>query len=128
MKKLTVTTLVLVALAFSMPRLTEPKSQHKVHTWSISDSKAYATVKVQEWGDSQFSCLEQLWTIESHWNPYAKNAVKVMGRHAGGIPQILGMSTKTKPTDQIDRGLVYIYWRYKTPCIALKHEREEGWY
>ena len=128
MKWLIGSTLVLVALAVGAPSLSEPNHKLKVRNWSITESKVYAKVKIQEWSDSQSRCLDQLWTLESHWNPLARNSTKVGGRHAGGIPQILGMSTKTLPVDQIDRGLSYIYWRYGTPCKALQHEKRRGWY
>ncbi len=37
------------------------------------------------WGDSEFSCLESLWTRESSWNYQAENA----SSGAYGIPQAL---------------------------------------
>jgi hypothetical protein len=74
------------------------------------------------------SCLSKLWGKESAWNPEAYNKIKVMGRNAGGIPQLLGLDPSTPPTQQIDRGLEYIYHRYETPCLAWAHFKKKGWH
>jgi hypothetical protein len=102
-----------------------PKVKHK---WDTKDSKAYARDVVSAWEIKQWKCLEELWTKESHWKSDAYNEVKVMGRNAGGIPQILGMSPELKATDQIDRGMDYIEYRYITPCRALQFHERKGWY
>lgn len=96
--------------------------------WVTEDSKAYAQDVVLAWADNQYLCLEKLWTKESNWRPEAYNKVKVMGKNAGGIPQILGMSTQTPAPRQIDRGFAYIMHRYGTPCMAWKHHLKKGWY
>ncbi len=51
------------------------------------DPKAIASALLADygWDASQFSCLDSLWTRESHWNPLAHNASS--GAH--GIPQAL---------------------------------------
>lgn len=96
--------------------------------WTTEDSKAYARDKLEMYTDKQWQCLNKLWTAESHWREKAYNHVKVMGKHAGGIPQILDMSPKLNPTSQIDRGLSYIEFRYITPCRAWEHHLKKGWY
>lgn len=96
--------------------------------WTKVDSKAYARDKLSEWETKQWKCLDKLWHKESRWDSKAYNTIKVMGRNAGGIPQILGMSPDTKPTDQIDRGLDYIEYRYGTPCKALHFHERNWWY
>jgi resuscitation-promoting factor RpfB len=69
-------------------------------------------------------CLEKLWTKESNWRPKAKNKLST----AYGIPQLLKMK-ETNPYKQIDLGLRYIDKRYKgSPCKALAHHKEKGWY
>ena len=84
------------------------------------------------WGDSEFSCLENLWNRESSWNYQAENA----SSGAYGIPQALP-GTKmsevaddwaTNPTTQITWGLNYISGRYGTPCSAWAHSESVGWY
>ena len=80
---------------------------------------------------SQFSCLDDLWTQESGWNPLAENA-----SGAYGIPQALpgskmasaGPDWQTNPTTQIKWGLGYIKSTYGTPCGAWDHEVADGWY
>lgn len=96
--------------------------------WSKDDSKTYAYDRLSAWRDKQMSCLEKLWGKESAWNPKAYNKIKVMGKNAGGIPQLLGLDPATPPTKQIDRGLEYIYYRYKTPCLAWLHFQRKGWH
>ena len=104
------------------------KNKVTVREWVVADSKAYAQDVIQEWADNQYLCLEKLWTKESNWRPNAYNKVKVMGKNAGGIPQILGMSTQIPAPKQIDRGFKYIMHRYGTPCTAWKHHQKRGWY
>ncbi len=108
--------------------LTAPfKYQHQ-DTWTVEDSKGYAYDRLSVWRDKQMSCLSKLWGKESAWNPEAYNKIKVMGRNAGGIPQLLGLDPATPPTQQIDRGLEYIYHRYETPCRAWQHFKKKGWH
>jgi hypothetical protein len=111
----------------STPIITRPTLQ-KSHTWTKQDSLAYAHDQVIKNAEAQFTCLADLWGKESSWNPKAFNPIKVMGKNAGGIGQLLGMSPLTPPTIQIDRGLAYIYWRYGTDCFAWKHFLRYSWY
>jgi len=92
------------------------------------DSKAYARDQLVKWTNRQWSCLAKLWGKESAWNPRAYNKQKVMGRNAGGIPQLLGLDPKTPPTRQIERGLAYIYHRYDTPCNAWKFFKDNNYH
>ena len=96
--------------------------------WTILDSKAYAKDALYHWSDVQFTCLSKLWGKESAWNPRAYNKNKIMGKNAGGIPQLLGLDPDTPAPIQIDRGLAYIKYRYTTPCIAWGHHKRKGWY
>jgi hypothetical protein len=96
--------------------------------WVVQDSKAYAQDVVLEWANNQYECLDKLWTQESNWRAEAYNKIKVMGKNAGGIPQILGLDPKTPAPLQIDRGFAYIMHRYGTPCMAWKFHEQKGWY
>jgi len=117
--------LVFVVVSHSVNRTEKPVS---VRDWKVADSKAYAHDVVQAWADNQYLCLEQLWTTESNWRSEAYNKVKVMGKNAGGIPQILGLDPRTPAPLQIDRGMKYIIHRYGTPCMAWKFHQRKGWY
>jgi hypothetical protein len=130
MKSLTFLLLVVVALllADNSKTATDTTDKGVRVTWSKADSKAYARDKLSEWRDRQWSCLGQLWGKESAWNPNAFNSVKVMGKHAGGIPQLLGLDPDTPAPRQIERGLDYIYYRYGTPCDAWSHWKRNGNY
>jgi len=92
------------------------------------DFRAYAKQKV---GASQFSCLDKLWTRESHWNNKADNPSST----AYGIAQLLDSTwshTGIKKTSdgyrQVDAGLVYIDKVYGSPCNAWAHSQKTGWY
>jgi hypothetical protein len=75
-----------------------------------------------KWGEGQYTCLNKLWTKESHWNYKAHN--KRTGAH--GIPQalpaikmdVVSDDWRTNPVTQIRWGLRYIDIRYETPCKA----------
>lgn len=108
--------------------VSNPPQVKTVHVWTKEDSKAYAKDVVNAWATKQYQCLASLWGKESAWKHDALNPEKVMGKHAGGIPQLLGMSPATPPTIQIDRGLDYIKHRYTTPCEAWKFHKKNGWY
>ena len=97
-------------------------------TWVVEDSKAYAQDVVLAWANNQYECLDKLWTQESNWRSEAYNKVKVMGKNAGGIPQILGLDPNLPAPLQIDRGFAYIMHRYGTPCMAWKFHEKKGWY
>jgi hypothetical protein len=96
--------------------------------WVVQDSKAYAHDVVLAWANNQYECLDKLWTQESNWRSEAYNKIKVMGKNAGGIPQILGLDPKIPAPLQIDRGFAYIMHRYGTPCMAWKFHEQKGWY
>lgn len=116
------------ASAFPVADTTNKIVKKQQTEWSVADSKAYAYDQLLEWQHKQYRCLTQLWGKESAWNPKAFNETKVMGKNAGGIPQILGLDPNMPATRQIDRGLSYIYHRYGTPCKAWVHFKEKGWH
>lgn len=84
------------------------------------------------WKTSQFSCLDSLWTKESHWKVSADNPTST----AYGIPQALpgkrmaayGDDWRTNPVVQIKWGLDYIENTYGSPCNAWSHSKLKGWY
>ena len=84
------------------------------------------------WGDEQYTCLNHLWTKESHWNYQARNPRS--GAH--GIAQALpatkmdkvGTDWRTNPVTQIQWGLLYISERYNSPCAAWSKWRHSHYY
>lgn len=129
MKSITFLLLVVAALFLYQTPTSEPQLKETVHaSWSKVDSKAYARDKLSEWQDEQWSCLNSLWSKESAWNPKAYNKIRVMGKNAGGIPQLLGLDPDTPAPRQIERGLDYIYYRYGTPCDAWVFFKKNGWH
>ena len=123
---------ILFAYILIQTNSTHPSPTHKpshiTHQWSKADSLAYAHDQIIKDAQAQFSCLSNLWGKESAWEPKAHNSIEVMGKTAGGIPQLLGMSPLTPPTQQIERGLAYIHFRYVSPCKAWQHWQRLGWY
>ena len=84
------------------------------------------------WGADQYTCLNRLWTKESHWNYKAHN--KRSGAH--GIPQalpairmeVISSDWRTNPLTQIRWGLRYIEARYDNPCGAWAKFRHSRYY
>lgn len=108
---------------------------------SVESNKQIAKSMLAQKGlpDSEWQCLDKLWTRESGWRQDAKNPKS----SAYGIPQALaekkggepgskmasaGADWKTNPLTQITWGLGYIEGRYHTPCGAWAHSEAEGWY
>ena len=93
---------------------------------------AHALLLRRGWSESQWTCLDALWTRESNWDVTASN-----GRSgAYGIPQALpgwkmaaaGSDWRTNPLTQIQWGLGYIGRAYGSPCGALAHSDRYGYY
>jgi len=84
------------------------------------------------WGEDQYTCINRLWTKESHWNYKARN--KRSGAH--GIPQalpadrmdVVGTDWRTNPVTQIRWGLRYIEARYDNPCKAWAKFKRSRYY
>lgn len=84
------------------------------------------------WSEGQWTCLDALWTRESHWQVEATNARS----GAYGIPQALpgwkmaamGGDWRTNALTQIQWGLWYIGRSYGSPCTALAHSNNYGYY
>ena len=121
--------IILVVLFKFAPQTTEPEAvSTTARVWTVADSKAYARDQLSAWQDNQWTCLSNLWGKESAWQADAYNSIKVAGKNAGGIPQILGLDHKKAAPKQIDRGLSYIYYRYGTPCKAWSFFKKNGWH
>ena len=120
--------IVVIGSVVALKYVNEPEKKPVEREWVVADSEAYASDVVRAWADNQYECLHKLWTKESNWRHDAYNKIKVMGKNAGGIPQILGLDPKTPAPLQIDRGFAYIMHRYGTPCMALKFHQKKGWY
>ena len=101
--------------------------------WTPRVAKAYARALMDiqyDWNSSEYKALNKLWTAESNWrvDAFNKSADRNTGKHAGGIPQILGLNPNAPAPYQVERGLAYISDRYGRPSIAWQHHREHGWY
>ncbi|MGH8862037.1 MAG: ubiquitin-like domain-containing protein [Jatrophihabitantaceae bacterium] len=110
------------------------KSSVPPYTGSPSSAQSIARAMMQRdygWGDSEFSCLVQMWDRESGWRTDASNP-----SGAYGIPQALpgskmssaGPNWESNATTQIRWGLRYIASRYNTPCQAWGLWQQQGWY
>lgn len=116
-------------------RLEEPRASRSLprgHTPASARLLARIQAADLGWVDREWECLEALWTRESGFRARAYNRTPVSTssgpKHAGGIPQILGLDPSTPPIRQIDRGLDYIAHRFDRPCNAWRHWQEHGWY
>jgi len=88
---------------------------------NIENYKLYSHIKLTN--HNEYLCLEQLWMLESKWNPKSKNTKS----SAYGIPQLLNLKTND-PYMQIDAGLIYISHRYGSTCKALSYHLKHGHY
>lgn len=97
------------------------------------DPRDIALEMMGEFGfsESEFSCLDELWTSESDWDMTADNP----SSSAYGIPQALTGGTHdlpadymTNPVTQIRWGLGYIKDSYGTPCAAWEFKQGNNWY
>ena len=96
--------------------------------------KVAKAILIDEYGyaEKEFSCLNRLWTKESHWNYKAHNYRS--GAH--GIPQalpaikmeVIASDWRTNPVTQIRWGLRYIDIRYDTPCKAWAKFKRSRYY
>ena len=106
----------------------------KVVAYYQNDYQRYAVDKLIEHDDlEQYSCLYELWTLESNWRPEALNK----SSKAMGIAQLMPNTwkiIKVKPTIngylQVDAGLKYIDRHYGKGgiCRAYAHHLAKGWY
>ena len=84
------------------------------------------------WGDDQYTCINRLWTRESHWNYKAHNYRSGAHGIAQALPatkmEIISTDWRTNPVTQIRWGLRYIEERYSTPCKALAKFKRSHYY
>jgi len=83
-------------------------------------------------GESQFECLDSLWTKESHWNYKAHNYRSGAHGIAQALPaekmSVVGTDWRTNPVTQIRWGIRYITMRYDTPCKAWSKWKSHNYY
>jgi len=84
------------------------------------------------WGDDQYSCLNKLWSKESHWNYKAHNYRSGAHGIAQALPavkmEVISDDWRTNPVTQIRWGLHYINIRYDNPCTAWAKWRSHRYY
>jgi hypothetical protein len=125
--KLLITGIFALAIALVSPATADAPHAEKpdITLLAFDDPKAYAKLLLDEQNlpETEYKCLIQLWTKESHWNYKADNPNST----AYGIAQMLNEDSK-HPAEQISNGLRYIKHRYDTPCEAWKFWRSHYWY
>lgn len=100
----------------------------------VGAKKVAKVILIEEFGmdDSQFSCLNSLWTRESHWNYKAHNPRSGAHGIAQALPaekmSVVASDWRTNPVTQIRWGLRYITMRYDTPCKAWSHFKSRNYY
>jgi len=88
----------------------------------------------QEYGmnEGQFTCLNKLWTRESHWNYKAHNPRSGAHGIAQALPAVkmavIADDWRSNPVTQIRWGLRYITMRYDTPCKAWSKFQRSRYY
>ncbi len=100
----------------------------------VGAKKVAQVILTQEYGfdDSQFVCLNSLWTKESHWNYKAHNYRSGAHGIAQALPaekmSVIATDWRTNPVTQIRWGIRYITMRYDTPCKAWSKWRAHRFY
>ena len=100
----------------------------------VGAKKVAKTIMSSEfaWGDDQYSCLNRLWTKESHWNYKAHNYRSGAHGIAQALPavkmEVISDDWRTNPVTQIRWGLRYIDIRYETPCDAWAKFKRSRYY
>ena len=94
-------------------------------------AKALMNVKYS-WGEKQFTCLNNLWNKESHWNYKAHNYRSGAHGIAQALPAtkmaVISDDWRTNPVTQIQWGLHYINVRYDNPCNAWAKYKRSRFY
>lgn len=94
-------------------------------------AKALMNVKYS-WGEKQFTCLNNLWNKESHWNYKAHNYRSGAHGIAQALPAtkmaVISDDWRTNPVTQIQWGLHYINVRYDNPCKAWAKYKRHRYY
>lgn len=95
---------------------------------TVWNARTYVKNRV---GAKNYSCIDNLWTKESKWDPYS-------GTPSGayGIPQAFpgskmasfGSNWRTSPLTQVKWGLWYVSNRYGSGCAAWDFWQGHGWY
>ncbi len=116
--------------------LSQQSGGQVTHTEDLAsqDPRTIAKALLPQFGfsESEFTCLDELYTKESGWNVHADNPTS----DAYGIPQALpgskmasaGSDWLNDAATQIRWGLQYIRSSYGTPCGAWSHEMAYNWY
>lgn len=116
--------------------LSQQSGGQVTHTADLTseDPREIARALLPQFGfsESEFTCLDELYTKESGWNVHADNPMS----DAYGIPQALpgskmasaGSDWVNDAATQIRWGLEYIRSSYGTPCGAWAHEVAYNWY
>lgn len=76
------------------------------------------------WIGDEWRCLDLLIWRESRWDPKAANRTST----ARGLFQRLNEKPNLPVEDQARLGLKYVRERYGSPCKALAHSFQHGWY
>ena len=107
-----------VALVSSISR------QVEMARTQVGARKVAQAILAEEYGfgQAQFSCLNSLFTKESHWNYKAHNYRSGAHGIAQALPadkmNVVATDWRTNPVTQIRWGIRYITMRYDTPCKA----------
>lgn len=131
MQKNSIRLILILALLLGVisPSAAQAPLQHtKPSTQLMAKKYAKQQLSFRGYRSSDWICLNNLWTKESHWNHKAKN------KHSSafGIAQKLNEKSKDFVT-QINNGLRYIEHRYGNPCNAWafwqrQAKKKSGWY
>lgn len=125
------------SVTFVMPELAKValiSRQIEMARTTVGAKAVTRTIMAEEYGwlNYQFTCLNKLWTKESHWNYKAHNYRSGAHGIAQALPaskmDVVSTDWRTNPVTQIRWGLRYIEDRYKNPCGAWNKFKRSRYY
>jgi hypothetical protein len=95
---------------------------------TVWNARTYAKNRI---GAKNYACIDNIFTKESKWNPYAGTPTG-----AYGIPQAFpgskmaafGANWRYSPLTQVKWGIWYVNSRYGSACSAWDFWQANGWY
>ena len=125
------------SVTFVMPELAKValiSRQIEMARTTVGAKAVTRTIMAEEYGwlNYQFTCLNKLWTKESHWNYKAHNYRSGAHGIAQALPaskmDVVSTDWRTNPVTQIRWGLRYIEDRYTNPCGAWNKFKRSRYY
>ncbi len=95
---------------------------------TVWNARTYAKNRL---GAAGYACIDNVFTKESKWNPYAGTPTGAYGipqAYPGSKMATFGSNWRTSPLTQVKWGIWYVTSRYGSACAAWDFWQANGWY